>query len=127
MTDRVVVSNDKIVQDFAAVVEGNEEYLYEAPLIGDRRVCAYFDEEGAPSCIVGHVLARNGLTLDMIKEYDPDGSFNKYPVDWLISRGLVACSSLAAWALADAQRMQDVGVSWGAVLERVEALMRPLD
>lgn len=91
-----------------AIEKKGEDFRYvipeEAP---DDFVCRYFDSEGKPSCIVGHVYAAHGYGPDDIREgATPSSMFNtmaiKYDDDEI------------SHALRYAQYAQDKGDTWAA-------------
>lgn len=89
-----------------AIDAKGEDFRYinpdEAP---DDFVCRYFDSEGNPSCIVGHVYAAHGYGPGDIQEGATPSSF---------SNSLVEYDDIyIPQALRDAQYMQDRGTTWG--------------
>jgi hypothetical protein len=108
----------------ALAVKG-EDYVYERPtfkLTNDITInaCAYFTPEGRPSCIVGHVLADLGHTIDDLDapKMSPDGTFNtgataSMAMDYLGYELDEKTRSL----LSIAQDYQDSGGTWGHAVE----------
>lgn len=107
------------------VVKGREDYVYEriGSVGGVGGMCAYFTPDGKPSCIVGHALAIEGLTLDEV------GGENTASVEtldehlqatgrwWGLTPGAVE-------VLAVAQQSQDTGETWGEALRCAEEAAR---
>ena len=107
-----------------AVRERGKDYCYLAQLKSiagpDGESCVYFDPNGNPSCIIGHVFYYNGITP---QDLSIDGfnvranASNIYSID--VAGGV---TPKARELLAKAQTTQDSGGTWGAALE--EALDR---
>jgi hypothetical protein len=72
-----------------------------------------YANDGAPDCIVGHVLAQAGVELSALEALSNDG------VDEHYAAGRLPCPvTLGALAvLRAAQRSQDRGCRWGDVLD----------
>lgn len=88
-----------------AIESKGEDFRYvnpdEAP---DDFVCRYFDSEGNPSCIVGHVYAAHGYGPDDIQEGATPSS---------LSNSLVEYDAFhVPHALRAAQYAQDHGKTW---------------
>ena len=94
-----------------AVAGKGEDFVYEPvdPLVG----CLYFDALGMCSCIVGHVLADHGYTLDDI-EKDRNNT-----LIWSLDHR-IDMTAAAKSVLSVAQRAQDHGRTWGVALMRAE-------
>lgn len=73
--------------------------------------CRY-EYEGAPSCLVGHVLYRAGVTVDLLRQLDQEGC----PAGAL-AYGVESVEVGAALVLDVAQRYQDNGATWGEALD----------
>lgn len=122
----ISLTDEQILADLVAVVAGRESFYYEPPLVDDASTCVYFGEDGAPSCIIGHVLARHGITLADLQRDNPHlgaRDYNDAGINMLLGIRLFACSDAAASALFNAQRMQDIGHSWGEALTAAEETM----
>lgn len=90
--------------------------------------CMYFDPAtGSPSCIIGHVLARHGVTradLDTV-QYQPspegmlryDGINADATVKVLVEAGVLDVDDEAGILLSIAQVAQDAGNTWGKAVE----------
>lgn len=100
-----------------AVEERGEDYVY--PRASSPGGCVYFEDDGTPSCIVGHVLAYLGYTKDDIEDFNDQSVgavSDAAPMDFQ-----------ARWLLRDAQIRQDQGTPWGrAVSEAIASMESPL-
>lgn len=89
-----------------AIEKKGEDFRYvipeEAP---DDFVCRYFDSEGKPSCIVGHVYAAHGYGPDDIRE-------GGTPIAYSNVMNVEYDNSDIPLALRDAQDAQDHGETW---------------
>lgn len=98
-----------------AVAEKGEDYVYQPETVGTyNRRCRYFGPEGAPSCIVGHVLAYMGVSID------PESYENRVGVWTLGQEELLRADAAAIEALSVAQDVQDMGGPWGSALREFE-------
>ena len=80
--------------------------------------CIYFDDEGAPSCIVGHVLAKLGaIEGDLKSKIGPGIKVNEALLTSLIIDG-IELEEDAMNLLRAAQRKQDEGSTWGAAVSK---------
>lgn len=107
----MTIQTDAVSEVLHKVVEGREGYVYERV----NGSCRYADTDGAPSCIVGHVVAALAPeTYNALHEYEKRTSMS------------VAAGALAGWhggtldvedrviqALGAAQTVQDEGAPWG--------------
>ena len=95
-----------------AVAEKGADYVYDPDSANPGSYgCAYFQQDGTPSCLVGHVIAYKGLTKGLL------GVWNGSDVDLLVERGFLDLDERAQWLLANAQNLQDNGKSWGEALD----------
>lgn len=94
-------------------VAGREDYKYpRATRSGGSGNCVYFEDDGTPSCIVGHAFA------DVLRAVAVDGdSYNAEPVSALP----LDFTKRALAYLNAAQTAQDGGQPWGEALEAAEA------
>lgn len=114
-----------------AVAERGENYTYEADPLSLSEACSYSTVAGESSCIVGNVFKR--LTPDIfasIHDYEwydeEDGSF--YLHEQSVHSGMgknnmieIPFTGAAIDLLRRTQTLQDMGESWGHVLETVAA------
>ena len=109
-----------------AVYVMGEDYVYEPEeneaLLSDG--CVYFDVEGQPSCLIGHVLSDLGMT-----SFEPESVENSSSVSTLIARGVLKVddidplsgSSKTAALLAYGQSLNDNRSPWGeAVTQAID-------
>lgn len=90
------------------VADFGEDYVYPTELRDVEGVCLYW-ASGKPACLVGHVLHRWGVDVELLK----GGAYD------LPNQG-VALTEDALEVLADAQRAQDQRMTWGYALERAQ-------
>lgn len=86
------------------IIKGKEDFVYLPP---DAQ-CVYF-YEGAPSCLVGHVMAKRGIKPEEVTEHETPDAMSE-----LFTKG-------AAEYLTAIQAHQDLQIPWGeavAVAER---------
>ena len=78
--------------------------------------CRYF-YNGAPSCLVGHVLHRAGWSVNALRNLD-DGGIAAQDLWYAdLPQGATGLTQGAALALEKAQELQDVGDTWGEALK----------
>jgi hypothetical protein len=127
----MTLNRDAVSETLHKIVEETgPDYVYQIPegTYGD---CVYADPvTGAPSCIVGHVVA----ALDpeaferMAKFEDEAGPFTIMsaidPNDWArVDVGLEVDSADLRSALAMAQEAQDRGMTWGEAQEYFDRVL----
>jgi hypothetical protein len=99
-----------------AVAEFGEDYVYSR---GGSGSCNYV-RNGAPSCLVGQVLAKAGVPLERLKRADEGHFDNGVPADDLLvelrQEGVLTCDSEVVSLLSEVQWRQDEGTSWGSVV-----------
>jgi hypothetical protein len=109
----IEVTLDEAKQYLAdAVQKKGPKYVYQnVKGTNGHDTCAYFDPETrAPSCIVGHVLASKGLTMDRLHGRER----NLYTdVQGLIDGEILEVDNETQALLTIAQEKQDEGVPWG--------------
>ena len=95
-------------------------YKYEPPVVDDAdglTMCMYFEtDSGQPSCIVGHVLADHGVTLESLGPANADET-----VGSLVASDVLALDARTEALLVRAQQEQDNGTSWGEALRQAKA------
>ena len=109
-----------------AVAEKGEDYVYESPLASGE--CAYLtyadpevpqEDPTGPSCIVGQVLVRVGVPLEILR--GAEGFRPAKALAELADRGVIVdCPARVVSALNHAQIDQDTGKSWGEALRTFE-------
>lgn len=114
------------IEDYTAAMERAVEKMGEDYVHPKTNLCVYFNDDGSPSCILGHVFADLGLIR--AEELSYEGNSKKL-------RGLVRGNPKATMnmlfpglsgkhyhalftSLSLAQDMQDAGDTWGLVLKR---------
>jgi hypothetical protein len=110
----VVVDERRALDLLRQAVAGRENFVYR-PVddgLGLGRACRY-EHAGAPSCLVGQVLALTGVTVAQLRELDhlDEGDVASLEVPWL------DLTSGARRVLQAAQAAQDHGTTWGQALE----------
>ncbi len=109
----IKIDYDTAVKDVEEIIKGREDYIYVNPFGQEANLknqidCMYFDPETTqPSCIVGHVFAKHGLTLEDISEANDNCIMDA--ADY----GNMNIQPTARLFLEEIQRNQDVGVPWG--------------
>lgn len=104
-----------------AVFEKGDKYVYPLALQGPGD-CQNF-ENGQPSCIVGHVFEKLGVTYDLALAAGIDGSVGAAgSIARLKSHGWTdwTFSLEATCVLISAQSWQDRGSTWGEALAAAE-------
>lgn len=99
-----------------------DEYAYKAP---PEAGCQYFDKNGKPGCIIGHVLAIHGVQREDLERFKrpntplsyEDGNLPTWPnesnVSTLVRVNALAFTDEVAKDLAiSAQQQQDAGIPW---------------
>lgn len=105
-----ITTADLVVAVRAAAAE-NPRRVYGANIDGIAGSCVYFNLEGCPSCLIGQGLARLGVTLDDVGDYNQSTEVLTL-VGALFRSDLVDAKNLD-WLQA-AQQIQDTGeTDWG--------------
>jgi hypothetical protein len=101
-----------------AVKEKGDNFVYQPIRTSGHPQCAYFTpEDGAPSCLVGHVLAYKGLTHE---DLDATNS-GVTEVQDLVEEGHIRVDNETLALLTVAQVEQDQGQTWGRAVEEALA------
>lgn len=111
---------DQVLEAARAVVdEVGNDYVY------DSQPCRYAGPDGAPSCLVGHVINRlDPEAFAMLTQYEHSGGINSTPAALLaghsgwLPRGFWTAE--AANAMQYAQWSQDLRQPWGLALFEAE-------
>ena len=104
---------DEVVAEVKAIADERPDYIY--PYSFNEEVCMYFSD-GQPSCIVGHWLARRGVTVDDIRPFNTGAGPSVFR-----SLGIANLDSATVHFLSNVQAAQDTGTPWG------EAFAKGLD
>lgn len=88
------------------MAEAGEDYLYTSSL----EKCTYV-RDGEPSCLIGRVLAKHGVPLEVLTEWDECESSGIAVIspNFIEDRALII--------LTEVQKRQDQGSTWGAALK----------
>lgn len=98
-----------------AIEEKGKDYVYPRASVDGQNTC-YYVENGAPSCIVGHILAWAGVALDDIAAYEGEAAHE--PV-----LDLVKAPQDVVDALEQAQEIQDRAEPWGVAVSTALLLL----
>ena len=107
---------DKVVELLHEVVEeAGEDHRYKHVSGRELNGCRY-EYNGAPSCLVGHVLHRAGWSVNALRDLDEGGiaAQDLWYAD--LPDGVPGVTQGAALALETAQVFQDDGDTWGTAL-----------
>lgn len=106
------ISAVSVINMLGEIVDGHEDFVYDTE-VG----CVYFDGEGAPSCLVGHVLAAYGYTAQLFTDNQVlmDGMMfgNSARFEWVTKRVELPFTPAAVRVLDYAQTLQDMRRTWG--------------
>lgn len=139
----ITLTRENVAERLAAAVEKNgadyiypatpEEFLYDDETETYKPSCEYV-RDGAPSCLVGHVLADLGLPLDTLRKYDetPGGTGAYTLIRDLLAEGAIEIEGFdgrdyglarqpVVNLLTDAQSHQDGGKPWGEAVALAQA------
>lgn len=95
------VTVEDLEQAVREIALESPDYIYDRPDGG----CVYFDKDGCPSCLIGHGLAKLGITPERV------GGYNSSGVGGLSYEDIIVGEDLD-W-LINVQDRQDAGISWG--------------
>lgn len=106
------ISAVSVINMLGEIVDGHEDFVYDT-----EAGCVYFDGEGAPSCLVGHVLAAYGYTAQLFTDNQVlmDGMMfgNSARFEWVTKRIELPFTPAAVRVLDYAQTQQDLRRTWG--------------
>lgn len=114
-------TSEQVLDALRIVVNGKEDYVYRS----DHYLCEYADNEGNPSCVVGHVV--NHLDPELFKklaqrEKDTFESPKITRIGYDLKDGdKLAFTRGAIIVLGAAQSEQDGSGTWGEALAQAEA------
>ena len=107
-----------------AVAEKGEDYVYEWQEGAYTYACMYFHGD-QPGCIIGHLLAYQGVKPEDLGDYNTwdVGTLAEQDLDvgTLAEQGLIDAPLPVVKALAKAQLAQDDGATWGEALKAFDA------
>lgn len=108
---------DKAVAMVREILESNPGY----EPAGEE--CRYFDPDGNPDCVVGHVFQRIGITENDLRfQVTLCQSPNTSRFDLLDNAYHDKISAPAARFLSEVQGRQDYGYSWGQIIPHLADL-----
>lgn len=115
------ISAVSVINMLGEIVDGHEDFVYDTE-VG----CVYFDGEGAPSCLVGHVLAAYGYTAQLFTDNQVlmDGMMfgNSARFEWVTKRVELPFTPAAVRVLDYAQSLQDLRRTWGEAYAMTHAM-----
>ena len=108
----VVITREAYAQALDEIVQENgRDFVYEDEYGVTRGVCMYVHTKNLdapqPGCLHGRVLARLGVTLDELSDYEGHG------IDVILRDAMAVEDDGLASAAREAQCEQDSGESWG--------------
>lgn len=109
------ITDDLFLSTLKEVVKENPDYVYaeDEKFLDDfdEVSCVYFDEDGKPACVVGHVFDRLGVDPDVIMAQN--GIQNGMPFGYNYLRKLFSgLSRDFVDRVSIVQRYQDEGSTW---------------
>lgn len=112
MTDTTKITDKQILDTLKDVVKENPDYVYandhqDYYSSSSYTECYYYEEDGSPACVVGHVFDRLGVSLNDIG-YDNDMPFYTFSSELFPN-----ISHTTEIFVSSVQRRQDAGLSWG--------------
>ena len=104
---------DEVVADLRAIVaEKGEGYVY------PNYSCVYFEPTGEPSCVVGQVMARHGVSREDLDSIAVRTRWlNSSAAVRLFAEGIIDCEPEVRGLLMRAQDISDSHDMWGAILD----------
>lgn len=116
-----IITSEAVTQAIHKVVEKKgADYIY--PNSGPGASC-FYSENGAPSCIVGWVVADlDAQAFDSLVEYESAES-ESFTANELGARTNLKFGVGVEWALSAAQEIQDNGGTWGLALQAYERVL----
>lgn len=113
------VSAEELERAIREVASENPDFVYRKAFVDDGPpICAYFDEEGCPSCLVGHGLARLGMGKDDIKD------LNFVSVEALFDDGIIETGDTPKSWFNNVQEFQDTDTPWGQTVRDADMMLR---
>ena len=103
------------------VGEFGAEFIYEKRRSSTGQLMCYYVKDGQGDCIVGRVLVKLGVSVDILRQYEGDGS-------WFVLRQLRekgwSINEEADMFLGVLQGSQDSGWTWGHSLREAQNALR---
>lgn len=124
----IEITAEQAIEALRKVVAGNEEFVYELKSDADRADqgvnkndgSCFYEWDGKPSCIVGHVLAELGASIGVLRHLDTRQTAGIKASRQALSEQNIFTTSAAIDILHVAQYVQDRGSSWGEALADAE-------
>lgn len=110
---RVVNAREAINLLDTAVTMKGRDYVYPTP-----GTCVNWNDDGTPSCIVGHVLHYLGATPELTGE----GTAMQTCETFFYRQGTVVFTPAAITVLRVAQSVQDNGGTWGLAYDTAQSI-----
>lgn len=119
MTDEIVtVGAEELERAIREVAAESPGYVYKRAFVDDGPpICAYFDGDGCPSCLVGQGLARLGVTLGSLR------GLNAVGVSALFEDELIETGAVPERWFTVLQDAQDFGNPWGEAVKMADAAL----
>lgn len=124
----MILNTERVVDLLQEVMtEKGEGYVYPHIPNAVGGVGCRYEYQGAPSCLVGHVLYRAGWPVEVLKFLDESGSSARelWCID--VPEGIDIVTQKAAEVLELAQTYQDSGDTWGFAVQRAVKLAKGED
>lgn len=103
------ITDEQFIQAMYEVVKGNQDFVYTET----GNSCVYVNNDGSPSCLIGHALMRCGTEAEFFE------GINRDPVS-VIEHLFSSMSESVLESMFVAQLAQDHGETWGQALGRFE-------
>lgn len=115
----------------AVVTERGRDFIYRRPGGGNHSPCLYVNKAtNEPSCLFGTMLAKAGVPLEWLGQFQADGT-HTMGADGVLAKLGVAWSTSDTFrvlgsAVMDAQMAQDSGKPYGPILDDFRAAVAAL-
>lgn len=119
----ITLDLDQVIELTESLVKLDPDFVYKDPdgKSGASASCMYVhaSQKGiVPGCLVGAVLHKAGIPLDVLSRYDDNNHPAELLLDSLSNFGLLEGDSNVSDFLQNAQYAQDLGHTWGEALQR---------
>ena len=114
----ITLTEEQIENSLREVASAQPDFVYERP--EDSTSCLYFHGE-EPGCIVGQVLAKHGVTAEMMQDTTKKSAYahNTRWVGDLLKEDVIVTTNRGARMLRAVQASQDSGVPWRTAVGEV--------
>ena len=106
------ITDEQFIHAMHEVVKGNEDFVYTEA----GNSCVYVNNDGSPSCLIGHALMRCGIEAEFFEGINRDPLF-------VIEHLFSSMSESVLESMTAAQLAQDRGETWGRALEGFEHVL----